>query len=190
MYEGHDGDGPGGSGRDYMSRPHGRLSGVTDQLAQVNIARLRAPLTDPLLADFVDLLAPVNAAADAAPGFVWRLGDEEGNATAIPAFAWDVAGSAGIITNMSVWTDLGSLTAFVYDEMHVQVLRRRREWFERMSEAYAACWWVPEGHRPSTDEAEERVRHLRAHGPTQTAFTLRVSFPPSLVVTTEVASIL
>ena len=165
-----------------MLRAHGRLRAVTDQLAQVNIARLRAPLTDPLLADFVDLLAPVNAAADAAPGFVWRLGEEDGNATAIPAFDWDVAGSAGIITNMSVWTDLASLSAFVYDEMHVQVLRRRREWFERMSEAFSACWWVPQGHRPSTDEAEERIRHLRAHGPTPTAFTLTRSFPSPAVV--------
>jgi hypothetical protein len=42
-------------------------------LAQVNIARMRAPLDSPLLADFVADLDPVNATADTAPGFLWRL---------------------------------------------------------------------------------------------------------------------
>ena len=49
-------------------------------LAQVNIARMREPLDSPLLAEFVAALDPVNAAADAAPGFVWRLQTEDGNA--------------------------------------------------------------------------------------------------------------
>jgi hypothetical protein len=148
------------------------------ELAQVNVARLVAPLEDPQLADFVAALDPVNAAADSAPGFVWRLQTEDGDATAIRAFSWDVAGSAGVTVNMSVWTDVESLAAFVYGELHRAVLKRRREWFERMREAYTACWWVPAGHRPSTAEAEERLQHLRAHGPTWWAFTLRTHFPP------------
>jgi len=74
------------------------------ELAQVNIARLAAALEDPRLADFVTALDPVNAVAERAPGFVWRLQTEDGNATAIHAFEWDAADSAGIITNMSVWT--------------------------------------------------------------------------------------
>lgn len=150
---------------------------MTFQLAQVNIGRLTAPLDDPALAGFVAALDPVNAAADQAPGFVWRLQTEDGNATGIQAFAWDAGDSAGVIINMSVWTDVEHLGAFVYGELHRQVLRGRREWFERMREAYTVCWWVPAGHRPSTDEAEERLRYLRAHGPTPHAFTLRDSFP-------------
>jgi hypothetical protein len=148
------------------------------ELAQVNVARLAAPLEDPQLADFVAALDPVNAAADSAPGFVWRLQTEDGDATAVRAFSWDVAESAGVIVNMSVWTDVESLAGFVYGELHRQVLRRRREWFERMREAYTACWWVPAGHRPSTAEAEQRLQHLRAHGPTCWAFTLRTHSPP------------
>ena len=148
------------------------------ELAQVNFGRLTAPVGSPELAGFMAALDPVNAAADQAPGFVWRLQTEDGNATAIQAFEWDAAGSAGVIVNMSVWRDVEHLGAFVYGEMHRQIMRRRREWFQRMSEAYLACWWVPAGHRPSTAEAEDRVRHLRAHGPTPYAFTLRVSFPP------------
>ena len=150
---------------------------MTFQLAQVNIARLTAPLDDPALAGFVAALDPVNAAADQAPGFVWRLQTEDGNATAIQAFAWDAAGSAAVIVNLSVWSDVEHLAAFVFGERHRQVLRRRREWFHRMREAYMACWWVPAGHLPSTGEAEARVRYLRSHGSTPRAFTLRDSYP-------------
>lgn len=146
------------------------------ELAQVNIARLAAALEDPRLADFVTALDPVNAVAERAPGFVWRLQTEDGNATAIHAFEWDAADSAGIITNMSVWTGMDSLATFVYGELHRQVLKRRREWFELIHEAYTACWWVPVGQRPTTADAEERILHLREHGPTPYAFTLRESF--------------
>jgi hypothetical protein len=147
-------------------------------LAQVNIGRLRAPLDSPQLAGFVAALDPVNAVADGAPGFVWRLQTEDGNATAVRAFEWDQAGSAGVILNMSVWESVEALAAFVYSQQHRQVLRRRREWFEQMAEAYLALWWVPRGHVPTTGDAEDRIRHLRAHGPTPHAFTLRVHFPP------------
>jgi hypothetical protein len=148
------------------------------ELAQVNLGRLVAPLDDPRLADFMAALDPVNALADAAPGFVWRLQTEEGNATAVEAFTWDAGDSAGVIINMSVWQDLESLKAFVAADLHRSVLRRRRNWFQPMAEATVACWWVPAGHHPSPLEAEERVRHLRAHGPTPHAFTLRTGFPP------------
>ena len=113
----------------------------------------------------------------AAPGFVWRLQTEDGNATSVEAFTWDAGESAGMIINMSVWTDVEHLTAFVLGDLHRAILRRRREFFQKMAEAYLACWWVPEGHRPSTMEAEERVRYMRAHGPTPFAFTLRHHFP-------------
>lgn len=148
------------------------------QLAQVNIGRLRAPLDSAELRAFVEALDPVNAAADASPGFVWRLKTEDGNATAIRAFTWDVADSAGIIINMSVWTDMEHLTAFVLSDLHRAILRRRREFFQRVSEAYLACWWVPTDDLPTNDEAERRVIHLRAHGPTPFAFTLRHHYPP------------
>ena len=148
------------------------------ELAQVNIARLRAPLDAPELADFVALLDPVNASADAADGFVWRLQTDEGNATSVEAFEWDQADSCGVIVNMSVWRGVDELKAWMYGDMHRTVLRRRAEWFHRVSEATVALWWVSEGHRPTTTEAEERVRHLRAHGPTATAFDLRTIVAP------------
>jgi hypothetical protein len=152
--------------------------GVRYVLAQVNIGRLLAPVDSPRLADFMAALDPVNAVADAAPGFLWRRQTEEGNATAVRAFEWDVAGSAGVIMNMSVWESVEALAAFVYSDEHRAVLRRRREWFEQMAEAYTAMWWIERGQMPSTADAEDRIRHLRAHGPTPYAFTLRVHFPP------------
>jgi Domain of unknown function (DUF3291) len=146
-------------------------------LAQVNVGRLRAPIDSPQLASFVAGLEPVNAVADAAPGFVWRLQTEDGNATSVRAFEWDQAGSAGVIVNMSVWESVEALAAFVYCGPHVAVLRQRRGWFEQMREAYSALWWVPAGTRPSTADAEDRIRRLRAHGPTPDAFTLREHYP-------------
>jgi hypothetical protein len=148
------------------------------QLAQVNIARLLAPLDDPQLAGFVANLAPVNAVAESADGFVWRLKDEHGDATNIEAFGWDAGESAGVIVNMSVWVDLDHLKEFIYGELHRAVLRQRRDWFAPVQEQVTACWWVPAGVEPTTQDAEDRLRHLRAHGPTPWAFTLREHFPP------------
>ncbi len=39
-------------------------------------------------------------------------------------------------------------------------------------------WWIPAGTIPTLDEAEERLLHLRKHGPTPRAFTFRDPFPP------------
>ena len=147
------------------------------ELAQVNVSRLLAPLDSPLLADFVAALDEVNAEGDRAPGFVWRLQTEDGNATAIRAFGWDVGDSHGVIVNLTVWTSIEALADFVFSGQHLAIMRRRRAWFERAAEATTALWWVPAGYRPSTDEAEDAVRRLRAHGPTPRAFTFRQPFP-------------
>jgi hypothetical protein len=142
------------------------------ELAQVNISRLKFPLDSPELKDFVDALEPVNADADAADGFVWRLQSEGGDATDVRVF-----GDDWLIVNLTVWRDAEALTAYMYQGRHREMLSRRREWFERVREAMTALWWVPAGHRPTVAEAEARLLHLRAHGPTPYAFTLRTSFP-------------
>ena len=144
------------------------------QLAQVNIARPLAPIGSVRMQEFVDNLDPVNAAADASPGFVWRLQTEDGNATSLHVF-----GDAHLLINMSVWESVDALRDFVQRaDAHRAVLRRRREWFSPLAEAYTALWWVPSGHTPTIEEAEARLRHLRAQGPTSVAFTFRDAFPP------------
>jgi Domain of unknown function (DUF3291) len=151
---------------------------MAHHLAQVNIGRLLAPLDSPRLAGFAAALDPVNALADAAPGFVWRLQGEDGNATGIRAFEWDRAGSAGVLVNLSVWESVEALAGFVYSGEHLAVLRRRREWFAAMGEAFTALWWIPAGTVPTVADAEDRVRLLRTAGPGPAAFTLRQHYPP------------
>lgn len=142
-------------------------------LAQINIARLAAPLDSPELGGFVGNLDRINALADAAPGFVWRLQGEGESATDLRAFEDPL-----VITNMSVWTDIASLGAFVYRSGHIEIMRRRREFFEVPTEAFQALWWVPAGVVPTVQEGVERLMHLRAHGPTPQAFTFKQPFPP------------
>ena len=143
------------------------------ELAQLNIGVIRAPMDSPVMDGFASNLDRINTLAEATPGFVWRLQTEEGDATAIRPF-----NDPNMLVNMSVWRDVESLNAYVYSSAHVELMRRRREWFERMTEAYLVLWWVPEGHRPSINEAVERLRLLRAQGPTEHAFTFRQPFPP------------
>ena len=82
------------------------------------------------------------------------------------------------IVNMSMWKDVASLNDFVYKSGHVEIMRRRREWFERIVEAYVVLWWVPSQHRPDVAEGIARLEHLRAHGATPHAFNFRKAFPP------------
>jgi hypothetical protein len=141
------------------------------QLAQLNLATVRAPLDSPIMADFVANLDRINALAEQSPGFAWRLMDDAGNATAFNPLGDDV------IINLSVWDDVASLNDYVYKSAHVEIMKRRKEWFHRMEIAFV-LWWVPRGHRPDIAEAVGRYEHLKAHGPHEQAFTFRRAFAP------------
>jgi len=145
----------------------------THDLAQVNIMRLRASLDSPELAAFVAALDPVNALAEQTPGFIWRLKADDGNSTSIRIF-----GDDGLIVNMSTWRSLEALTDYAYRSAHSEIMRRRREFAMPIAEPYLALWWVPQGHRPTIAEAEERLLRLRADGPTPFAFGVRSPFAP------------
>jgi hypothetical protein len=140
-------------------------------LAQLNVARLRAPLDSPELADFVSWLDPINALADAAPGFVWRLQTDDGDATSIRVLDDDM-----IIVNMSVWESVDRLSDFVYRSEHKTVFARRKEWFERIDEIYLVCWWISSRDIPTVDDAIGRLELLRTRGPSADAFTLKSPF--------------
>src|SRR5262245_19542197 len=142
-------------------------------LAQANVARMRAPLDHPSMAEFVARLAPVNALADAWPGFVWRLQTEAGDATAIRAFDDPL-----ILFNMSVWDSVEALKGFVYREGHLEVFQERQRWFVPFDRIPHVLWWVRAGHVPTIDEAKARFASLWSVGPTPFAFTFaRVSLP-------------
>src|SRR5262245_48542963 len=139
-------------------------------LAEINVATLKAPIDSPELKDFVDNLDRINALAEGSPGFVWRLKGDGNDATSLRPLGDNV------LVNMSVWRDVEALKNYVYGSAHAQIMRRRREWFSRMKEAYLALWWVPAGHEPSVAEAVAKLEHLRAHGPSPEAFTFGEAF--------------
>lgn len=142
------------------------------EICQLNIAHLRAPIDSDPLREFVANLDRINELAEAAPGFVWRLQTEDGDATAIRDFGDEY------IVNMSVWRDVASLEDFIFRSEHAGIMRRRKEWFHRMTQPYSALWWVEAGHRPDTSEARTKLDLLRRDGPTSEAFSLSKPFPP------------
>ena len=141
-------------------------------LAQINIARMLAPIDDPLMAEFVAQLPPINALADESPGFVWRLQSESGDATSIKVYDDEL-----IIINITVWESVESLHEFAYRSAHVGVMRDRKRWFEIFDDPYYALWWIPAGELPSTEEGKERLDHLRENGDSAFAFSFKNVFP-------------
>ncbi len=142
-------------------------------IAQINIARLKAPLEDPLIAGFTSRLGEINALADRSPGFVWRLQEPVGNATYLRPYD-----DERILVNMSVWESVAALKEYVYKTIHAELLRQRQAWFGQFSGAYLALWWVPAGHIPSVDEGKKRLAYLEAHGPSEFAFTFKTVVAP------------
>ena len=57
------------------------MGGVDHHLAELNVARLREPLDHADTAEFVRVLEPINAVAEATPGFIWRLTDDDGSSS-------------------------------------------------------------------------------------------------------------
>ncbi len=141
-------------------------------LAQINISRLIAPLDDPKIAEFVSQLGPINALADKALGFVWRLQSESGNATDI-AYNEDPF----VIVNMSVWESIETLREFAYKSSHREVFRNRAKWFEKAVKPGYCLWWIPSGHIPTVAEGRERLEHYQQHGATPHSFWFSQPFP-------------
>lgn len=143
------------------------------QLAQVNIAEMLAPINDPIMADFVNNLDRINELAEKSDGFVWRLKGDEGNATAITVFD-----NLFLIINMSVWESMQDLYNFTYQTAHVEILKRKKEWFHKMPRMHMAFWYVEDGHESSPAEAKERLYYLQEHGETPYAFSFKSKFTP------------
>jgi Domain of unknown function (DUF3291) len=145
-------------------------------IAQVNIARMKAPLESEVMASFVARLDEINALADGSAGFVWRLKSEKGPSSYLRPYDDD-----RILFNLSVWETIEELKHYVYRTAHAELLRGRRDWFEHFDGAFLAMWWVRAGHIPSIEEAKERLAQLEAHGPTPAAFTFKsVQAPPEI----------
>lgn len=142
-------------------------------IVQANVAHMRAPLDDPIMAGFAERLEPLNALADASPGFVWRLQTEEGDATEI-----DVFGDELVLFNMSVWESIEALESYVYKSNHVNAVQKRAEWFDRPTKSPLVLWWIEAGELPTIEEGKARLEKLWSDGPTADAFTFRHRFEP------------
>jgi hypothetical protein len=141
------------------------------ELAQINISRFRLPAEHVANRDFMDALDHVNAVAEAADGFIWRLIGEGNNATDVA-----VTDDPLVIANMSVWRDLDALAAYVYRTSdHLAIMKRRKEWFDH-KDSRVALWWVPAGHRPTVAEGLARIAMLDANGPSAEAFSFKRPF--------------
>jgi hypothetical protein len=135
-------------------------------IAQVNIGQARAAIDDPVMSGFVARLEEINALAEASTGFVWRLKTEQGDATSLQPYE-----DERILINLSVWQSPEHLRHYVYKTAHAEVMRQRRQWFERFNDVYMALWWIAPGHIPTIAEAKERLAYLQLHGETEFAFS-------------------
>lgn len=141
-------------------------------LAELNIAKMMFESESPQMQDFNDALDTVNAHADVSPGFVWRLESDSENPEQDLVFndpSW--------LVNLSLWEDMDALSTFIRSDLHLSVMRRRREWFEPLAEATMVLWWVPDGHIPSVAEAQEKLEALRKNGSSPEAFAFSEPFP-------------
>ena len=146
-------------------------------LAQVNIGRILGRMDSPVMAEFKANLDPINALAEAAPGFVWRLQSDSGNATDI-VYSEDPFE----LINLSVWESLESLRSYVYKSHHLEFFKRRAEWFEKATRPTYALWWIERGHVPTVAEAKDRLEHYREHGASPYAFWFSQPYPEQEIV--------
>lgn len=140
-------------------------------LAQLNIAKAKYSLDSPELKEFVDNLIPVNKLAEESKGFVWRLQDDNGDATSFQAFA-----DPNIIVNMSTWTSSDALKNFMFRTHHRDFLRRKTQWFEHLPQDSYVLWWVPQGYTPTIEDGIKRLNYLRENADSPYAFTFKSNF--------------
>jgi hypothetical protein len=141
-------------------------------LAQLNIAHAIAPMDSNIMADFVNNTDRINALAEKSPGFIWRLTDEENN----NAYSIQVFDNPALLTNMSVWKDRESLFNYVYSSDHVEIFKRKKEWFANLKAMHMVLWYIDEGHIPTLAEGKERLEYLQKYGESEYAFTFKSKY--------------
>jgi hypothetical protein len=125
--------------------------------------------------EFVDFLEPVNKFADESPGFIWRMKGEDGQASSFLSSPFE---DPMIVTNLTVWSDVTSLRAFVYNSVHRYFLQSRKNWFEKVTSPQVVLWWTRAGQLPDLAMAKEKLNLLTEAGPGPTAFTFQTQFDP------------
>lgn len=140
-------------------------------LAQLNIADAKGDYSSDIMQGFVSRLDEINGLAESSSGFIWRYQDDEG--ADVPE---RVFGKASIIVNLSVWESIDSLKQFVYKSIHKELIKGKGEWMNKMPEMHQVLWWIPAGHTPSTQEANDKLNLIREIGPSAEAFSFAKPF--------------
>ncbi len=142
------------------------------QLAEINVARMKGVnIDDPVMKEFVDNLDRVNTLAENSEGFVWRLKDDNNNATSLNPYD-----DEQVIINISVWESVETLEQYVFKTFHSEFLKRRKEWFHKYGQVHTAMWWVEVGKYPTVGEAEKKLAVLQKNGATQEVFNFKDRF--------------
>lgn len=139
-------------------------------LAQVNVAKRLAPMDDPIMQDFVNNVDRINALADDHTGFIWRLQDEDKD------LASEIFQDDTLLINMSVWENIEALFNYTYKSDHVEIFKRKKEWFSKMKMMHMAFWYIPEGYVPTFQDAKDRLDYIDKHGDTPYAFGFKIKF--------------
>ena len=141
---------------------------VGHQLAELNVGRLLAPTDDPRVAEFMGALDRINGLGKRMPGFVWMMegSGEPGRGNTETA----VGGDPQTVSNLTVWEDVATLEAFVWNTVHRAFYERRAEWFAVLGKMHFVMWWVPAGHKPTLEEGLARLAALQANGNSDQAF--------------------
>jgi hypothetical protein len=139
-------------------------------LAQVNIAKMLAPFDTPIMQDFIGNIDKINTIADNSNGFIWRLKDEDKELGA------KIFQDNSLLINTSVWENLESLFNYTYNTDHIEVFKRRKEWFSKFKMLHMAFWYVPIGCEPNFQDAKNRLNYLNTYGDTPYEFTFKAKF--------------
>lgn len=142
-------------------------------IAQINIAAFKTTKDDPIMQDFYDNIERVNAAAANSPGFIWRYDDVE------HAHLHNPFNDNEMVVNMSVWQDINTLSDYVFKSLHLEIMKRKQEWFSSMKSMHLAIWYIEPGHMPTLEEGKKKLSHMDIFGSTPLAFNFRQPFGES-----------
>jgi Domain of unknown function (DUF3291) len=162
------------------------------RVAFTTFAILKQPYGNPEVQEFDDLTPPTFEEAESSAGFIARA-KESPDQSHLTNFErdWGAWGRFDVprfytggrttetdsrASTLSLWTDLESVLAFVYNGLHRSTLSRRHEWFLKPEWPSYAAWWVPEEATPTWADACQRLEHLHDHGPSPFAFNFRHPF--------------
>ena len=141
-------------------------------VAQFNLAYLKYARDAPEMCSYIEQLDEVMKIAVSNPGLIW-LHDENTIEEVYRIFGRKNNPAA----NLSTWTSVNCLRQFMISEMHIAVMNRRNEWFTNCEDETFVMWYISKGHRPTINEAYDRLKYLNSYGQTEFAFNDLIKYP-------------